>query len=162
MSATVLIQNPTGGHFVALDEKEEKDIETGPESTEDVLMEVYNFLDREATVVQYVCFIETVNNLAFLMFIPSAGILFASCISYIGYIGARQLNTSLVRVHLGWEIILCIARVYSLVVFYTDLYNVHYLVNFLGTLFQFVLTYINYNFLKNLIEFKNNVSDEVM
>ena len=160
MSATIIIENPDGVPSIGLNNKEKiannlLGIETL--SMENHLIEKVIFLEKESKIIKYVCIFETLNNVVLIFIVPAPILLLAIAASYAGYVGANEFRISLVRFHLVWEIVISFAKLYSLVYYYNKIQQFQYILNLLGSFFQFVLTFITFRFLKILIEVKNNV-----
>ena len=160
MSVTVVIENPDGVPSIGLDNREKianNLFGIEPLSLNNNLMEKIIFLEKESTLIKYVCIFETLNNGLLLFFVPAPIMLIALAASYAGYIGAKEFKIGLVRFHLSWEIIMSIVKIYSLVIYYNKLKELQYILNLLGTFFQIFITFITFRFLKILIQVKNNV-----
>lgn len=160
MSAIIVIENPDGIPSIGLDNREKianNLLGIEPLSLNNQLLEKIIYLEKESTLIIYVCIFETLNNGLLLFFVPAPILLFALAGSYTGYIGAKEFNIGLVRFHLSWGIIMSVVKTYSIIIYYNKLKEIEYFLNLLGTFFQFFITFITFRFLKILIQVKNNV-----
>jgi len=160
MSVTIVIENPDGVPSIGLDNREKiannlMGIET--HALNNQLLEKIFLLEKESKFIIYVCIFETINNGILFIFAPTPILLLALSASYAGYMGAKEFKIWLVGLHLLLEIIMSVVKTYSVVIYYNKLQEIQYLLNFLGTFFQFFITFITFRFLKILIQVKNNV-----
>ena len=160
MSVTIVIENPDGVPSIGLDNREKiannlMGIET--HALNNQLLEKIFLLEKESKFIIYVCIFETINNGILFIFAPTSILLLALSASYAGYMGAKEFKIWLVGLHLLLEIIMSVVKTYSVVIYYNKLQEIQYLLNFLGTFFQFFITFITFRFLKILIQVKNNV-----
>jgi len=160
MSVTIVIENPDGVPSIGLDNREKiannlMGIETHAFNNQ--LLEKIFLLENESKFIIYVCIIETINTGILFIVAPAPILLLALSASYAGYMGAKEFKIWLVGLHLLLEIIMSVVKTYSIVIYYSKLQEIQYILMFLGTFFQFFITFITFRFLKILIQVKNNV-----